>query len=440
MYDLGEGAELGAGRYRLQAALGSGGMATVYRALDDSLGRTVAVKVMRPELARDPAFRQRFRREARLVAGLNHPHVVSVHDIGEHHVPGTQESLLYLVMEYVEGESLLDRLARGPLPTEDALRCAVDILEGLGASHAQGIVHRDVKPANVMITSSGWCKVLDFGIAWAAEGSPNLTAEGRFVGSPPYMAPEQVVGEATDGRTDVYAVGVVLFELLSGRTPFGDAPVQTLLARQLQQAPPTLAEVGVRVPRAVQDVITRALAKDPRDRFEDAHLMSSAIGRILERGGARTHAAMADVRRRGAARVAEPPRPVRSSPLPPPPVAQRARAAGSPHLIPEPLDEPYVPYSRTASRFGFWAGLAGIPLFSLLYHLVEEGVSRPPVAALALTSAVAALVGLICSARALSHPGCGPGCRHGMAGWGVFLNLMAAAVWFAWLLGMAGQT
>ncbi|MEN8651883.1 protein kinase [Streptomyces sp. 21So2-11] len=432
MYDLTEGTELGAGRYRLQTELGAGGTARVYRAHDDALDRTVAVKVMHPELARDPAFRQRFRREARLAAGLNHPHVVAVHDIGEQREPGGQEPLLYLVMEFVEGESLLDRLGRGPLPTADALRCAGDMLEGLGASHGQGIVHRGVKPANVMITTGGWCKVLGVGIARPGDGSPGPGA-ARVTGCTSYLAPEQVNGGATDGRTDVYAVGVVLFELLSGRTPFGEAAVRTSADAPPREAAPTLAEVGVRVPRSVQEVITRALAADPRDRFADAYRMTVAIDRILERGGLRTQSVTADVQRRVDAGVPGP------LPVAPGAPVRRGRiAASSRPAATAPGPYPPQPHGRRASRFAFWAGLAGFPLlFAALYNLAEQGVAKPPVVAVALTAAAVAIVGLVCAARVLARAGCGPACRHGMAGWGVFLNLVAALVWFAWLLGMA---
>ncbi|HET6856244.1 MAG TPA: serine/threonine-protein kinase, partial [Streptomyces sp.] len=391
VHDLTAGAELGAGRYRLRAELGSGDTASVYRAYDDALDRTVAVKVVHAELARDPSYRQRLRREARLAAGLDHPHAVAVHDVGEQQQPAGQEPLLYLVMECVEGETLLDRLARGPLSTAEALRCAGDVLEGLGAGHAQGLVHRNVKPANVMIVAGGWCKVLGFGTARPGDGSTGPGAP-RPADRAPYLAPEQVNGGATDGRTDVYAVGVVLFEMLSGRTPCGDGPVRTLPGKRRREASPTLADVGVHVPRPVQDVVTRALAEDARDRFADADRMRAAIDRIV--------------------------------------VSSRQAPAPGPC--------PPQPHGRRASRFAFWAGLGGFPLlFAALYSLAEQGAAKPPVVAVASTAAAVAIVGLVCAARVLALPDCGPACRHGTAVWGVFLNLVAALVWFGWLLGMA---
>ncbi|MEU7245824.1 protein kinase domain-containing protein [Streptomyces sparsogenes] len=276
---LGRGAELASGRYVVREELGRGGMAAVYRAHDTALDRVVAVKVMHGELGRDPSFRRRFKREAQLAARLAHAHVVAVHDIGEEPDPGgAGEPMPYLVMEFVEGESLRDRLRRGPVGVDEALRIVADVLAGLEASHARGIVHRDIKPANVMLTPDGGVKVMDFGIARAVQSAESaLTGTGTVLGSAPYMAPEQATGGEIDGRTDLYAVGVLLFQLLSARLPFEDDSVPALLYKHVHVAPPALAEVGVDVPPAVQELVTRALAKDPAARYADAGAMREQV-------------------------------------------------------------------------------------------------------------------------------------------------------------------
>ncbi|MEU5613450.1 protein kinase [Streptomyces sparsogenes] len=276
---LGPGAELASGRYVVREQLGQGGMAAVYRAHDTGLDRVVAVKVMHGELGRDPSFRQRFRREAQLAAKLAHPNVVAVHDIGEEPDPGgAGEPMPYLVMEFVGGQSLRERVERGPVGVDEALRITGDVLSGLEASHALGIVHRDIKPANVMLTSDGRVKVMDFGIARAVQSAESaLTGTGTVLGSAPYMAPEQATGGDVDGRTDLYAVGVMLYQLLSGRLPFEDDSVPTLLFKHVYAEPPALAEAGVHVPPAVQELVTRALAKTPGERYADAGAMRERV-------------------------------------------------------------------------------------------------------------------------------------------------------------------
>ncbi|MER6146242.1 protein kinase [Streptomyces sparsogenes] len=276
---LGPGAELASGRYVVREQLGQGGMAAVYRAHDTGLDRVVAVKVMHGELGRDPSFRQRFRREAQLAAKLAHPNVVAVHDIGEEPDPGgAGEPMPYLVMEFVGGQSLRERVERGPVGVDEALRITGDVLSGLEASHALGIVHRDIKPANVMLTPDGRVKVMDFGIARAVQSAESaLTGTGTVLGSAPYMAPEQATGGEVDGRTDLYAVGVMLYQLLSGRLPFEDDSVPTLLFKHVYAEPPALAEAGVHVPPAVQELVTRALAKTPGERYADAGAMRQRV-------------------------------------------------------------------------------------------------------------------------------------------------------------------
>src|SRR5438874_8356491 len=220
------------GRYRLEARIGSGGMSTVYRALDETLQRQVAVKLMNREVATDSDQLERVRREARAVAQLSHPHVVGVIDAGE------DEGRPYIVFEYVEGENLKERIRRsGRLPIAEAVAYAIEIARALGAAHARHIVHRDVKPQNVLIDEEGSAKVTDFGIARtiAEEG---LTADGRVLGTTDYVSPEQALGRPVDGQSDLYSLGVVLFEMLTGDVPFkGDNQVAVAMRHVREEIP-----------------------------------------------------------------------------------------------------------------------------------------------------------------------------------------------------------
>ncbi|MEU1668862.1 protein kinase [Streptomyces sparsogenes] len=388
MSTLGRGAELASGRYVVREELGRGGMAAVYRAHDTALDRVVAVKVMHGELGRDPSFRRRFKREAQLAARLAHAHVVAVHDIGEEPDPGgAGEPMPYLVMEFVEGESLRDRLRSGPVGVEEALRIVADVLAGLEASHARGIVHRDIKPANVMLTPDGGVKVMDFGIARAVQSAESaLTGTGTVLGSAPYMAPEQATGGEVDGRTDLYAVGVMLFQLLSGRLPFEEDSVPALLYKHVHVAPPALAEVGVGVPPAVQELVTRALAKDPAARYADAGAMREQVeavraGQPGPGGQARPAVQPGQARRPGREGAAGPARPARAraphalarSTAPTQPAARASSA-----LPGRTLQAPTVlaPASARPHRHPYWllAALGVLPpaLFLTALHLRAE--------------------------------------------------------------------
>src|SRR4029077_16005670 len=202
------------GRYRLEARIGAGGMSTVYRALDETLQRQVAIKLMNREVATDSDQLERFRREARAVAQLSHPHIVGVIDAGE------DEGRPYIVFEYVEGETLKERIRRtGRLPTTEAVAYAIEIARALGAAHARHIVHRDVKPQNVLIDEEGSAKVTDFGIARSLD-EEGLTADGRVLGTTDYVSPEQALGHDVNGQSDIYSLGVVLYEMLVGDVPF----------------------------------------------------------------------------------------------------------------------------------------------------------------------------------------------------------------------------
>lgn len=262
------------GRYRVDDLIGRGGMASVYRGYDQTLGRTVAIKILKADLAGDAAFRTRFRLEAQAASRMAHPTIVRVFDAGEDvevGADGHERPVPYIVMELVHGRLLKDVVAAGPVPIDDALRYVDGILEALEYSHRAGVVHRDIKPGNVMITDSGRIKVMDFGIARAVSDSSSTVAETTaIVGTAAYFSPEQAKGESVDARADLYSTGVVLYELLTGRPPFrGDTPV-AVAYQHVSEAPLPPSEINDTVPRALDAVVLRALAKDPFQRPQDA--------------------------------------------------------------------------------------------------------------------------------------------------------------------------
>jgi hypothetical protein len=264
------------GRYELHAVLGEGAFGRVYRGLDRRLGRAVAVKVIKPWWAEDSEWVERFEREARLLARVSDPGVVQIYDIG-HADEGP-----YYVAELVEGESLAERLLRGPLAAAEARAVAEQLCRALASAHAQGVVHCDVKPANVLLTPIGTVKVGDFGVARLAEGTSQAHT-ATVAGTPRYMSPEQARGRPTTAATDVYSAGVVLYEMLAGEPPFVNGSAVELGLRHLQDEPPPLP---ARVPRALREVVERALAKDPADRFSDGAAMADALGMAELRGQA----------------------------------------------------------------------------------------------------------------------------------------------------------
>jgi len=266
------------GPYEILGQIGAGGMGEVYRAKDTRLERMVAVKVLPPHMSASPESRQRFEREAKTISQLSHPHICAIYDVGRE---GETE---YLVMELLEGETLSDRLVKGPLPLEQTLRYGTEIADALDKAHRQGIVHRDLKPGNVMLTKSG-VKLLDFGLAKAmvpaqpqsaltsgptVAGAPNVTQEGTILGTFQYMAPEQLEGKEADGRTDIFAFGAVLYEMATGKIAFSGASRASLISAIMQNDPPPVSSIRPMTPAALDRVVQTCLAKDPDDRWQSA--------------------------------------------------------------------------------------------------------------------------------------------------------------------------
>lgn len=259
------------GSYGIVDEIGSGGMAIVYRANQPSLGRQVAIKVLSPELARDKVFRERFLREARTIAQLAHPNILPVYDSGQDPETGA----LYFVMQLVEGGALSQRLGQ-PMEVEAAVRITAQIARALDYAHKRGLIHRDVKPANVLLTPDGHPLLSDFGIARMMDGT-HLTQTGVSLGTPAYMSPEQARGGLVDHRTDIYALGVMIYEMLSGQLPFkSDTPVG-MLHQHAFVAPPPLHILRPDLPKSLEKVIMRALAKDPNQRYASAGELADAL-------------------------------------------------------------------------------------------------------------------------------------------------------------------
>jgi predicted Ser/Thr protein kinase len=279
------------GPYEVVALVGAGGMGEVYKARDTRLDRHVALKILPTAVAADPHFRERFEREAKSISALNHPNICTLHDIGRH------DEVDFLVMEFLEGETLAARLARGAVPLPDALKIATEIASALDRAHRQGIVHRDLKPGNVMLTKTG-AKLLDFGLAKtgltvagsALSALPTvsgpLTARGTILGTFQYMAPEQVEGEEADARTDIFAFGALLFELLSGRKAFEGKSDASLLSAILRDQPPPVSQVQPVSPPALDHLVRACLAKDRDDRIQTAHDVVLQLRWIGEGSGA----------------------------------------------------------------------------------------------------------------------------------------------------------
>ena len=269
------------GPYEIQSPLGAGGMGEVYRARDTRLDRSVAVKILPTHLSENAEARQRFDREARAISSLNHPNICTLYDVGH------QEGVDFLVMEFLEGETLADRLTKGPLPTDQVLKYGIEICEGLEKAHKSGVVHRDLKPGNVMLTKTG-AKLMDFGLAKAVVAGPApassltmtishpsadqpLTAQGTIVGTFQYMSPEQAEGKEADARSDIFALGAVLYEMATGKRAFTGKSQASIVAAILASDPPPISTVQPMSPPALEQVVRTSLAKDPEERFQTVH-------------------------------------------------------------------------------------------------------------------------------------------------------------------------
>jgi serine/threonine-protein kinase len=270
------------GRYELGELIGRGGMADVFRGVDTRLGRTVAVKLLRPDLARDPQFQARFKREAQAVAALNHPSIVAVFDTGDHAVPGDHDDSVrvpYIVMEFVSGKTIRDLIRAKDVSIDQAIDFTLGVLSALDYSHKAGIVHRDIKPANVMFCpDSNSVKVMDFGIARAiADSSATMTQTQAVVGTAQYLSPEQARGEAVDARSDLYSAGCLLYEMLTGRPPFiGESPV-SVAYQHVREIPEPASSLNPEVSEALDSVLMKALQKNRADRFQDAAAFRRAL-------------------------------------------------------------------------------------------------------------------------------------------------------------------
>jgi serine/threonine-protein kinase len=357
-----------AGRYRLERRIASGGMAEVWEATDQVLTRRVAVKLLHGHLARDESFVKRFRAEAIASARLAHPSIVSVYDT---FADGGLEGI---VMELVSGTTMrADLDQHGPMKLDAVLAIGTQVADALGAAHATGLVHRDVKPANILLSADGRVLVADFGIAKAAQGN-DLTSDGAIVGTAKYLAPEQVEGAAIDGRTDLYALGVVLYEALTGTPPFvADTDTGTALAR-LHRDPTPPRQVRSAIPPAVEAVVMRAMARRPEDRYPDAASMRAAL---LAAGANPGHAPAA-----AAAAVAASDDQHRLAPPPPPP------ASGPPS--PDPTGHPPDHDGReTSNRRGLKIGLAIVLVLAVAAAAIWAATSHSSSSKALAISAVA---------------------------------------------------
>ncbi len=371
-------------RYRLTERIGEGGMAEVYRGTDLRLGREVAVKILRPQYASDQKFLERFLQEARAMASFSHPNIVNVYDVGR------EGRRYYIVMEYVPGTDLRHLIRQqAPLSVQQALEIARQIAAGVGAAHRKGIVHRDIKPGNVLITPSGEAKVADFGIARAMTDTQHLTEPGVVWGTTAYLSPEQIRGEPATPASDVYAIGVVLFEMLTGRTPFQGEDRVAIALQHLHEPPPKLNALNPRVPPSVERLVERMLSKDPAERFANADDVANVIFHLLHASSEAT-AAIPVTR----PPVATPP-PV-STPPPAQPGAeafmrrrQRRPVASTPPGVPgraSPVRPPHATTPPTAVSPGVdWLGvllgilallavLGLIPLYALVYQRIAGSV------------------------------------------------------------------
>ena len=262
------------GQYRIVEQIGLGGMATVYKAYQPALDRYVAIKILPAYYAHEPGFAERFVREAKAVAKLTHPHVLPIYDFGQ------ENDLSYIVMQYVDAGTLKDILGR-PISLTTATDIIEQIADALDYAHERGIIHRDVKPSNVLMDRSRWVLLSDFGLAKMVEGSIQLTGSGVGVGTPAYMAPEQGQGLKVDRRVDIYSLGIILYEMVTGRVPFEAETPMAVVVKHITEPLPLPHNISPNVPEAVERVIMKALAKNPDDRYETAGKMAAALRKVI---------------------------------------------------------------------------------------------------------------------------------------------------------------
>jgi serine/threonine protein kinase len=272
MADLPSGTVLG--QFRIDSKIGDGGMATVYKATQPSLHRTVAVKVMTASLAHDPTFVARFRREANTVAQLMHPNIVPVYDYGE------DGRTLYIAMGFVPGGSLAERMEK-PMDLATIVRIVGQVADALDYAHQKGVVHRDIKPANILLGEGDWAVLSDFGIARMLEGQQRLTQRGMGIGTPEYMSPEQGTSDNLDGRSDIYSLGIVLYELLTGEVPFDAETPYAILYKHVHDPLPLPSKKRPEIPAALENVVIRATAKQPEDRYQTAGQFKEALAAAM---------------------------------------------------------------------------------------------------------------------------------------------------------------
>src|SRR5664279_2246684 len=281
------------GPYEIQSHIGAGGMGEVYRALDTRLDRIVAVKIP-SRLSENPEAKERFDREARTISSLNHPNICTLHDVGH------QDGIDYLVMEHLEGQTLAERLSKGPLPLDQVLKYGAEICEGLERAHRSSVVHRDLKPGNIMLTKTG-AKLMDFGLAKqsvasataasgltatakTSQGSQPLTAQGTVVGTFQYMSPEQIEGKEADARSDIFALGAVLYEMVTGKRAFEGKSAASVMAAILERDPAPISTITLNVPPALDRLVTTCLAEDPDERWQTAHDVKLQLRHIADGG------------------------------------------------------------------------------------------------------------------------------------------------------------
>ncbi|MFE0420935.1 protein kinase [Streptomyces sp. NPDC058953] len=355
------GGSVAKGRYQLRDLLGQGGMASVHLAYDSVLDRQVAIKTLHTELGREQSFRERFRREAQSVAKLSHTNIVSVFDTGEDELGGL--TVPYIVMEYVEGQPLGSVLQEdvqryGAMPADRALKVTADVLAALETSHEFGLVHRDIKPGNVMLNRRGIVKVMDFGIARAMQsGVTSMTQTGMVVGTPQYLSPEQALGRGVDARSDLYSVGVMLFQLLTGRLPFdADSPLAIAYAH-VQEEPPAPSTINRSLTPAMDALVLRALKKNPNERFPNAEAMRAECLRVAGGGQAAAPAIV------GGAPAPSSGAGVGSAVFPSAQAPQQAPYAGPPHPQSPPHGVARAPYPQQqqphAAPYGAGPGHGG---------------------------------------------------------------------------------